>query len=52
MPGLSAREHYEEYQMQRLENDRRAFETRLAEISQKAEESSLTIAKDVNQTLI
>jgi hypothetical protein len=46
MPGLSPREHYEEYQMQRLENDRRAFETRLAEISQKAEESSLTIAKD------
>ena len=46
MPGLSPREHYEEYQMQRLESDRRAFETRLAEISQKAEESSLTIAKD------
>jgi hypothetical protein len=46
MPGLSPREHYEELTMQRLENDRRAFETRLAEMSQKAQENSLAIADD------
>jgi hypothetical protein len=46
MPGLSPKEHYEEFQMQRLENDRRAFELRLSEISQAAQEQSLEIAAD------
>jgi hypothetical protein len=46
MPGLSPGEHYEELTMQRLENDRRDFEMRLFEMSQKAQENSLAIAKD------
>lgn len=46
MPGLSPKEHYEELTMQRLENDRRDFEMRLFELSQKAQENTLVIAKD------
>jgi hypothetical protein len=45
-PGFSPREHYEVYQMQRLESDRRAFETRLFEMGQKAQENSLKVAED------
>jgi hypothetical protein len=45
MPGLSPREHYEERQMQRLEQDRRAFETRLSDMSLMAQDQSTIVAQ-------
>lgn len=45
-PGFSPRGHYQQLQMQRLEDDRRAFEMKLFELGQKAEENSLRVAQD------
>lgn len=45
-PGFSPREHYEQLEMQRLEDDRRAFEMKLFELGQKAQENSLRVAED------
>lgn len=49
MPGFSPKEHYEEYQMQRLENDRRAFELKLSEMAAAAQKESAAIAQDSKQ---
>lgn len=45
-PGFSPREHYEQLDMQRIEDDRRAFEMKLFEISQDAQKASIQIAQD------
>lgn len=45
-PGVSPKRHLERYEMQRLEQDRRAFELRLAELTRKAEEDSRLILAD------
>lgn len=45
-PGLSPGQHLEAFQMQKLEEDRRAFELRLFGMSQKVQEDSAKIAKN------
>lgn len=45
-PGFSPREHYDRLEMQRLELDRRAFETKLFEMGQQAQQTSIQIAQD------
>jgi len=45
MPGLSPKEHYEEFNLQRLEADRRDFDLRLSEMNRKAQEDSLRVAE-------
>lgn len=45
-PGCSPREHPEELQRQRLEDDRRTFEMKLFDLGQKAQENSLKVAED------
>lgn len=45
-PGFSPTEHYEELRMQRIEDDRRAFEMKLFELGQRAQENSLKVAED------
>jgi hypothetical protein len=44
-PGFSPKEHYEELQMQRLEQDRRAFEKSLADMALSAQLQSAAIAE-------
>jgi hypothetical protein len=44
-PGFSPMEHYEEYRMQRLEQDRRAFEKSLADMALSAQQQSASIAE-------
>jgi hypothetical protein len=49
MPGLSPKEHYEEYQMQRLEQDRREFELRLSDMGLEAQRNNAMIASDLRE---
>jgi hypothetical protein len=44
MPGLSPKEHYEVYQMQRLEQDRREFEGKLSDMALQAQQAATVIA--------
>jgi hypothetical protein len=44
MPGFDPKEHYERLQMQRLEQDRREFEAKLADMALTAEQKSAAIA--------
>jgi hypothetical protein len=48
-PGFSPRGHYQQLQMQRLEHDRREFETRLADMSLTAQAQSESIARESKQ---
>jgi hypothetical protein len=48
-PGFGPRGHYQQRQRQVLEDDRRAFETRLADMSLKAQAQSETIARESKQ---
>lgn len=45
IPGLSPKDHYEEYQMQHLELERREFEARLHDMSLRAQEAGALIAE-------
>ena len=45
MPGRSPNEHYEELQLQRLEQDRREFEARLADMTLEAQRAGAVIAE-------
>ncbi len=44
--GFSPREHYDKQEMQRTESDRRAFELKLFELGQEAQQTSIQIAQD------
>ena len=44
-PGFDPKEHYEELQMQRLEQDRRAFEKSLSELALAVQRDSALIAE-------
>jgi hypothetical protein len=48
-PGFSPKEHYEELQMQRLEEHRQALQLKLSEMERKALENSAKIAEDSRQ---
>lgn len=49
--GFNPKEHYEDLKMQRLEDDRRAFEFRLAEMNETALARSADIARQSHQTV-
>lgn len=49
MPGLSPKEHYEEYQRQRLEQDRREFERRLSDMGLEAQRNNAQIVSDLRE---
>jgi len=51
MPGLSPKEHYEEYQVQRLEDNRRALDIQLAKMNQEILERSASIATESQKTV-
>lgn len=46
IPGFGPKAHFRRYEMQRLEQDRREFELKLAALTQKAEEDSKLILAD------
>jgi hypothetical protein len=48
-PGFNPIEHYEQLEMQRIENDRRAFELQLARMGERAQERSAMIAEESKQ---
>jgi hypothetical protein len=48
--GIEPKEHFEEVKAEQLEQDRRAFELKLFEMSQKVQEDSRAIAKGASRS--